>query len=66
MIQRDNLMLDSATKMAQVQQRMKKKAIEWYSKSAEGGYSNDRFNVGFCYRHGIGIAKDEKKAFECI
>ncbi|KAF0535883.1 calmodulin-dependent protein kinase [Gigaspora margarita] len=35
-----------------------------YQKSAELGNANVLFNLGHCYQHGIGIEKDENKAFK--
>ncbi|CAB4393306.1 unnamed protein product [Rhizophagus irregularis] len=41
----------------------KKKLIE-LNNLAEGGNSDAQNNLGYCYQNGIGITKDEKKAFE--
>ncbi|RHZ80062.1 hypothetical protein Glove_139g107 [Diversispora epigaea] len=43
--------------------RNEKKA--WYMKSAEEGNSNGQNGLGYCYQHGIGTTKNEKKAFQC-
>ncbi|CAB4494969.1 uncharacterized protein OCT59_008795 [Rhizophagus irregularis] len=41
------------------------KAIEWYSKSSEGGNIKAMFELGVCYEHGYyEVIKDEKKAFK--
>ncbi|RHZ84535.1 hypothetical protein Glove_79g93 [Diversispora epigaea] len=40
-------------------QKMKRKHF-----SAEGGDHVGQFNLGYCYRHGIGTTKDEEKAFQ--
>jgi TPR repeat protein len=40
------------------------KAIEWYSKSSEGGNIRAIYKLGICYYYGYGVKKDEKKAFE--
>ncbi|GBB88408.1 hypothetical protein RclHR1_00150004 [Rhizophagus clarus] len=41
-----------------------KKAIEWFSKSSEGGNIRAIYKLGNCYYYGYGIIRDEKKAFE--
>ncbi|RIA87327.1 hypothetical protein C1645_878103 [Glomus cerebriforme] len=40
------------------------KAIYWYSKAAEIGNDEAQYNLGRCYRFGIGVEKNEAKAFE--
>ncbi|CAB4391866.1 unnamed protein product [Rhizophagus irregularis] len=40
------------------------KAIEWYTKSSEGGNIKATYSLGVCYNFGLGIKKEEKKAFE--
>ncbi len=40
------------------------KAICWYNKAAENGYEIAQYNLGRCYVLGIGVEKDEIKAFE--
>ncbi len=40
------------------------KAIYWYNKAAENGYEFAQYNLGRCYALGIGVEKDETKAFE--
>ncbi|GBB88416.1 hypothetical protein RclHR1_00150012 [Rhizophagus clarus] len=40
------------------------KAIEWYSKSSEGGNIKAMYKLGVCYECGYGIKKDKKKALE--
>ncbi|RHZ82064.1 hypothetical protein Glove_114g176 [Diversispora epigaea] len=42
----------------------KKKAFQWYLKSAEGGNHMGQRNLGCCYQQGIGTIKDEEKAFQ--
>ena len=42
----------------------KKKAFEWYKKSAEQGYAVAQYNLGLCYEKGECCEKNEKKAFE--
>ena len=41
-----------------------KKAIEWYTKSAEQGHAMAQNNLGVCYWRGLGVSKDVVKAFE--
>ena len=41
-----------------------KKAVEWYTKSAEQGNAGAQNNLGLCYDNGEGVAKDLKKAVE--
>lgn len=38
-------------------------AFAHYLKAAEGGYSEDYFSVGLCYKEGDGVACDDEKAF---
>ncbi|RIA94093.1 hypothetical protein C1645_818562 [Glomus cerebriforme] len=40
------------------------KAFEWYSKLSEGGNYRVMCMLARCYKHGYGVKKDEKKAFE--
>lgn len=40
------------------------KAVEWYKKSAEQGYSFAQNYLGYCYQHGLGAAKDFAAAVE--
>ena len=40
------------------------KAVEWYSKSAEQGYSYGQYMLGLCYYLGHGVEKDHAKAVE--
>ena len=40
-----------------------KEAMEWYSKSAEGGNIRGMYMVGCCYHDGFSDIKDMKKAF---
>ncbi|GBC05625.1 hypothetical protein RclHR1_06320003 [Rhizophagus clarus] len=42
----------------------KKKAFELYQKAADLGNANGIYNLGYCYRYGIGTDIDKKKAFE--
>ena len=39
------------------------KAIEWYTKAIADGETYAIANLGFFYENGIGVTKDEKKAF---
>jgi uncharacterized protein len=39
------------------------KAVEWYKKSAEQGYSLAQFKLGVCYGLGLGVKQDYSKAF---
>ena len=41
-----------------------KKAVEWFTKSAEQGDASAQYNLGFCYGEGHGVAQDYKKAVE--
>ena len=41
-----------------------KKALEWYSKSAEQGHYGAQFKVGAFHEYGYGVKKDIKTAFE--
>jgi hypothetical protein len=36
--------------------------LEWYEKSAKGGYKNAQFLFGLMYMHGNGVIKDETEA----
>ena len=38
------------------------KAAEWYRKSAERGYAEAQFRLGFMYEYGKGVPKDIKEA----
>ena len=40
------------------------KAVEWFTKAAEQGYSDSFFNLGAMYQNGDGVAKDSDKAAE--
>ena len=40
------------------------KAVEWYEKSANLGFSLAMFNVGNCYKNGWGVTKDLNQARE--
>ncbi|RIB23208.1 hypothetical protein C2G38_2242852 [Gigaspora rosea] len=40
-------------------------AFIYYQKPAEMGYAGGTYNLGYCYRNGIGVEKDEHKAFIC-
>ncbi|RIB04046.1 hypothetical protein C2G38_2048766 [Gigaspora rosea] len=40
-------------------QKDEHKAFIYYQKSAEMGNARGTFNVGYCYRNGIGVEKDE-------
>ncbi|RHZ76636.1 hypothetical protein Glove_194g71 [Diversispora epigaea] len=46
-------------------QKMKKKAFQWYLKSAEGGDHTGQNNLGHCYRHEIRTTKMKRKHF-CV
>ena len=37
------------------------KAFEWYEKSAENGNKIAQYNLGRCYKDGIGVEKDKVK-----
>jgi len=39
-----------------------KEAVKWYTKSADRGYAQAQFELGFCYAEGLGVTKDEKEA----
>lgn len=41
-----------------------KKAIEWYTKSAEQGNVKAQYNLAECYEIGSGVKKDIDKAVE--
>jgi TPR repeat protein len=36
--------------------------VAWYQKAVEQGYARAQSNLGYCYRNGIGVEKDEKEA----
>ena len=40
----------------------KERAVEWYTKAAEKGCSEARFNLGVCYAQGKGVTMDKEKA----
>ncbi|RIB10893.1 kinase-like domain-containing protein [Gigaspora rosea] len=40
------------------------KAFGYYQKSADMGYADGTYNVGYCYQYRIGVKMDEHKAFE--
>ena len=40
------------------------KAVEWYEKSANLGFSTAMFNCGNCYKVGRGVTKDVNQARE--
>lgn len=42
------------------------KAIEYFQKAADLGYTYALNNLGFCYLNGYGVEKDLKKGFEYI
>ena len=37
--------------------------FEFYKKSAEKGYVDGKYKLGYCYDHGIGADVDKEKAF---
>ena len=37
-------------------------AVKWYRKAAEQGHAAAQYNLGVCYRNGIGISTDESEA----
>ncbi len=39
-----------------------KLAVEWWTKSAEQGYTPAQNQLGICYRYGYGVEQDDKKA----
>jgi TPR repeat protein len=41
-----------------------KKSFEYFLKSAQLGLSLAQIQVGACFENGLGVAKDERKAFE--
>jgi TPR repeat protein len=41
-------------------------AVQWWTKAAEQGDLEALFNLGQAYRLGLGVVKDEAKAFECM
>jgi len=41
-----------------------KKAVKFYTKSAEQGYAMAQCNLGWCYENGKGVEQDYKKAVE--
>ena len=38
-------------------------AFEFYKKSANQGYINAQYKLGYCYNHGIGVDINMDKAF---
>jgi TPR repeat protein len=44
----------------------KTKAFELYEKSAEKGYINAKFHLGYCYVNGIGTKINNKKGMNYI
>ena len=40
------------------------RALYWYTKAADGGEEVANYNLGVCYELGIGVEKDESKAFD--
>jgi TPR repeat protein len=40
------------------------KAVEWYEKSANSGYSVAMSNIGLCYEYERGVTKDVNQARE--
>ena len=51
-------------KMGEGCDQNKTKAVEWYEKSANSGYSAAMFNLGICYEYGRGVTKDVNQARE--
>ena len=45
-------------------ERNLEKAIYWYNKAAENDSEIAQYNLGRCYKLGIGVKKDENKAFD--
>ncbi|STZ01824.1 Putative beta-lactamase hcpC precursor [Moraxella equi] len=41
-----------------------KKAVEWYTKSANQGFAEAQYNLGVMYEKGYGVRQDYIKAFE--
>ena len=37
-------------------------AVKWYRKAAEQNYAKAQYNLGVCYEHGEGVAKDPVEA----
>jgi TPR repeat protein len=42
----------------------KVRAFGFYKKSADQGFVDAQYKVGYCYDHGIGVNMDKKKAFD--
>ncbi len=40
------------------------KAVAWYRKAAEEGYSEAAYRLGLSYRQGLGVEKDEHEALK--
>eukprot|EP00808_Paulinella_micropora_P024788 g10018.t1 len=47
-------------------QKDDRKAVEWYKKAAEAGYSLAQTNLVACYWNGEGVQKHEQKAVELL
>ncbi len=39
-------------------------SFQFYKKSAEKGYVNGKYKLGYCYNHGIGTDVDKEKTFD--
>ena len=42
--------------------RTRRLAFQWTRKAAGQGFHVGQFNLGYCYDHGVGVAKDWKLA----
>ena len=36
--------------------------IKWYTRAAEGGFTQGQFNLGVCYMNGTGVIVDMREA----
>ncbi len=43
---------------------MRWRFFTWYRKASEQGHAEAQYNLGYWYWHGIGVAKDARKAVE--
>ena len=34
-------------------------SVKWYHKAAEQGLKEAQYNLGLCYKNGMGVAKDQ-------
>lgn len=47
-------------------QEMYEDAFRWYERAATHNNAEGIFGLGLCYKKGLGVEKDEKKAFQCF